>query len=80
MKAQTKGLMDIPSNTTNRLNLIGTHYSPDYNKTVSAENAFVGLTLDHRFDDESALNVFFRSDQFPFVLRKYPVMGSTSQW
>jgi len=28
--------------------------------------------LDDRFDHESALNVFFRSDQFPFVLRDVP--------
>jgi Zn-dependent M28 family amino/carboxypeptidase len=32
----------------------------------------VGLVLDDRFDHESALNVFFRSDQFPFVLHDVP--------
>lgn len=32
----------------------------------------MGLTLDYRFDHESALNVFFRSDQFPFVLHNIP--------
>ena len=69
---QTKGLIDIPADTTNRLNLIGALYSPDYNRTVVAENAHVGLTLDDRFDHESALNVFFRSDQFPFVLKNIP--------
>src|SRR5438477_4496363 len=69
---QTKGLIDIPPDTTNRLNLIGALYSPDYNRTVTAENSRVGLTLDDRFDHESALNVFFRSDQFPFVLKNVP--------
>jgi hypothetical protein len=69
---QTKGLIDIPADTTNRLNLIGALYSPDYNRTVAAENSHVGLTLDDRFDHESALNVFFRSDQFPFVLKNIP--------
>lgn len=69
---QTKGLIDIPADTTNRLNLIGALYSPDYNRTVVAENSHVGLTLDDRFDHESALNVFFRSDQFPFVLKNIP--------
>jgi hypothetical protein len=69
---QTKGLIDIPADTANRLNLIGALYSPDYNRTVVAENARVSLTLDDRFDHESALNVFFRSDQFPFVLKNVP--------
>lgn len=69
---QTKGLIEIPDDTANRLNLIGALYSPSYNRTVVAENSHVGLTLDDRFDHESALNVFFRSDQFPFVLKDVP--------
>jgi hypothetical protein len=69
---QTTGLIDVPADTTNRLNLIGALYSPDYNRTVAAENSHIGLTLDDRFDHESALNVFFRSDQFPFVLKNIP--------
>src|SRR5579884_4218196 len=69
---QTKGLIDIPADTTNRLNLIGGTYSPDYRRTVEQENKYVGLVLDDRFDHESALNIFFRSDQFPFVLRNVP--------
>ena len=36
------------------------------------ENKFVGLDLDYRFDRDSALNIFFRSDQFPFVLHNIP--------
>ncbi len=69
---QTKGLIDIPADTTNRLNLIGAPYSPDYNRAVVEENKFVGLVLDDRFDHDSALNIFFRSDQFPFVLHNVP--------
>lgn len=69
---QTDGLITIPSDTSNRLNLIGTHYSPDYQKVIEEENKFIGLTLDNRFNEESALNVFFRSDQFPFVLKNIP--------
>ena len=70
---QTKGLIEIPADTTNRLNLItGALYSPDYNRTIVTENKFVGLDLDDRFDHESALNVFCRSDQFPFVLHNIP--------
>ncbi len=69
---QTDGLIEIPADTTNRLNLIGALYSPDYDKVVKQENKSVGLVLDDRFDHESALNVFFRSDQFPFVLHDVP--------
>jgi len=69
---QTDGLIEIPKDTTNRLNLIGALYSPSYDRVVKEENKRVGLTLDDRFDHESALNVFFRSDQFPFVLKNIP--------
>ena len=69
---QTDGLIDIPANTSNRLNLIGAAYSPDFKNTVVAANRFVGLDLDDRFDHENALNTFFRSDQFPFVLHDIP--------
>ena len=70
--AQTDGLIEIPKDTTNRLNLIGAPYSPDYNRVVKEENAAVGLVLDDRFDHDAVLNVFFRSDQFPFVLHNVP--------
>jgi hypothetical protein len=69
---QTKGLIDIPADTSNRLNLIGGTYSPQYHRIVEEENAHVGLVLDDRFDHESALNIFFRSDQFPFILHDVP--------
>jgi Peptidase family M28/PA domain len=69
---QTDGLIDIPASTSNRLNLIGAAYSPDFKNTVAAANRAVGLDLDDRFDHENALNVFFRSDQFPFVLHNIP--------
>lgn len=71
---QTNGLLEIPKDTTNRLNLIGATYSPDFDRTVRAANRSVGLDLDDRFDHENALNVFFRSDQFPFVLKDVPAM------
>jgi len=69
---QTNGIITIPNDTHNRLNLIGAHYSPSYLKTVIEENQYIHLTLDDRFDNEPALNTFFRSDQFPFVLHQIP--------
>lgn len=71
---QTKGLIEIPADTTNRLNLIGGTYSPGYRRAIAEENRYVGLTLDDRFDHDAALNIFFRSDQFPFVLHDVPAM------
>ncbi len=71
---QTDGLIDIPAVTSNRLNLIGALYSPQYERVVEEENKRVGLELDHRFDHESVLNVLFRSDQFPFLLKGIPAL------
>jgi hypothetical protein len=69
---QTDGLIEIPADTSNRLNLIGAAYSPDFKSTVVTANRAIGLDLDERFDHENALNTFFRSDQFPFVLHDIP--------
>jgi len=69
---QTTGLIEIPPDTKNRLNLIGGAYSPDFLRTVKLANQSIGLELDERFDHENALNTFFRSDQFPFVLHDVP--------
>jgi hypothetical protein len=71
---QTDGLIEVPADTANRLNLVGAEYSPDYALIVNDENHNIGLTIDDRFDHENALNVLFRSDQFPFLLRNVPAM------
>ncbi len=72
--AQTDGIIDIPSDTSNRLNLVGTLYSPDFLHAVQREDQHVGLTLDDRFEHETALGIFFRSDQFPFILHDVPAV------
>jgi hypothetical protein len=71
---QTDGVMEIPADTTNRLNLVGTLYSPDFLHTIQRENEYVGLTLDDRFERDTALGIFFRSDQFPFILHDVPAL------
>lgn len=72
---QTDGLIDVPADTSNRLNLVGAEYSPDYAKVVQDENnTGINLVLDDRFDHDNALNVLFRSDQFPFLLRNVPAL------
>jgi hypothetical protein len=72
--AQTDGIIDIPADTSNRLNLVGTLYSPDFLHTIQREDQHVGLTLDDRFEHETALGIFFRSDQFPFILHDVPAI------
>ncbi len=71
---QTNGVIDIARDTSNELNLIGTNYTPDYRKTVERANEDVGLHLNYKWDQEASLNIFFRSDQFPFALRGIPAI------
>jgi hypothetical protein len=70
----TDGLIDVPSDTSLRLNLVGATYSRDYLGVLKAENRRVGLVLDDRFDREPALNTLFRSDQFPFLMHGVPAV------
>jgi hypothetical protein len=71
---QTDGLIAIAADTSNEMNLVGAYYSPDYAKAVERANEHVGLRLNNKWDMEPALNVFFRSDQYPFVLKNIPAM------
>jgi hypothetical protein len=71
---QTDGVIDIPGDTTNRLNLVGTLYSPDFLHTIEREDEHIGLILDDRFESDTALGIFFRSDQFPFILHDVPAL------
>lgn len=71
---QTNGLIDIAPDTSNELNVIGTKYSPDYRAVVVRANELVGLKLNYKWDDDTVLNVLFRSDQYPFLLHDIPAM------
>jgi len=70
--AQTEGLTEISADTSNELGLIGTINSPDYRAAVERANQQVGLQLTYKWDRDAALNVFQRSDQFPFAIRDIP--------
>lgn len=72
--AQTHGLIDIAADTSNEVNIVGTKYSPDYRKEVEKANEFVGLHLNYKWDDDTVLNVLFRSDQYPLLLHDIPAM------
>jgi hypothetical protein len=71
---QTEGLMDIAPDTSNELNLIGTINTPDYRAAVERANEYVGLRLNDKWDRDAALNIFQRSDQFPFALHDIPAI------
>jgi Zn-dependent M28 family amino/carboxypeptidase len=71
---QTEGLMQIDPETGNELNLIGTINSPDYREIAEAANRRVGLRLNYKWDGDAALNIFQRSDQFPFSLHDIPAV------
>ena len=71
---QTHGLIDIAADTSNEVNIIGTKYSPDYRAEVEKANEFVGLHLNYKWDDDTVLNVLFRSDQYPLLMHNIPAM------
>jgi hypothetical protein len=72
--AQTHGLIDVAADTSNEVNIIGTKYSPDYRAAVEKENEFVGLHLNYKWDQDTVLNVLFRSDQYPMLMHNIPAM------
>ncbi len=72
--AQTHGLIDIAADTSNEVNIIGTKYSPDYRAEVERANEHVGLHLNYKWDQDTVLNVLFRSDQYPMLLHDIPAM------
>ena len=71
---QTDGLIEISPDTSNELGLIGTINSPAYRAVVERENREVGLKLNYKWDHDAALNIFQRSDQFPFALHNIPAV------
>jgi hypothetical protein len=65
---------NISPDTSNELGMIGTHYSPDYRAAVERANEQIGLKLNYKWDFDSAQQVLFRSDQYPFLLRDVPAV------
>ncbi len=71
---QSEGVVQIPADTSNELNLVGTFYSPDLRNVVEREDKVVGLQLDTKFDGDHDLNVLFRCDHFPFLVHHVPAV------
>jgi hypothetical protein len=47
-------------------------YSPDYKAIAERNNNMVGLALNYKWDEDTVLNVLFRSDQYPFLMHDIP--------
>ena len=71
---QSEGVIEIPADTSNEVNLVGTYYSPDLERVIERENQRVGLTLDTKFERDHALNTLFRCDHLPFLAAGIPAV------
>jgi Zn-dependent M28 family amino/carboxypeptidase len=71
---QSEGVLQIPPDTGNEINLVGTKYSPDLLTTIERENRTVGLVLDTKFDRDHMLNALFRCDHLPFLVANVPAV------
>jgi len=71
---QSEGVLAIPANTSNTLNLVGAFYSPDLRAAIVRANVSVGLSLDGKFDRDHTLNALFRCDHLPFLIAGVPAV------
>lgn len=71
---QTQGLIEIADDTSNEVNFIGLKSSPGLRPVIEAANREVGLRLNHKWDDDAALSVMWRSDHYPFLLKGVPAV------
>ena len=71
---QTDGLIEIAADTSNEVNVVGLKYSPDYRSAVERANRQVDLRISTKWDEDTVVNVLFRSDQYPFLLHNIPAM------
>ncbi|MGE3841654.1 MAG: M28 family peptidase [Vicinamibacterales bacterium] len=58
----------------NRVNVVGTVYSPDMRRVVEASNESIGLALDFKTDDADPEGWFGRSDHFAFATKSVPIV------
>lgn len=67
-----------PSTALNSVNLVGTPYVPDLQRTIEAENAETHLYLDYKTDSDDREGWFARSDHFPFDTKSVPAILFTT--
>lgn len=71
---QTANLIQIAPDTSSEINLVGAFYSPDLRTVIERANRGVGLRLSRKWDRDGVLNVLWRCDHYPFLLRGVPAV------
>lgn len=71
---QSRGVVEIPPDTRNEINMVGAFYSRDLERVIRKANEKVGLEISTKFDSDHDLNVLFRCDHFPFLLQDVPAV------
>jgi Zn-dependent M28 family amino/carboxypeptidase len=71
---QSRGVLEIPADTSNEINLVGAFYSPELREAIVNANRKTGLELSDKFDRDHDLNTLFRCDHFPFLLHDVPAV------
>jgi hypothetical protein len=77
---QSQGVVEIPQDTRNGINLVGAFYSPDLEAAVRKANERIGLEISTKFDRDHDLNALFRCDHFPFLLHDVPAIWLFGGW
>jgi Peptidase family M28/PA domain len=77
---QSRGVVEIPADTTNEINLVGVFYSPDLRAAILKANERIGLEVSDKFDRDHDLNALFRCDHFPFLLHDVPAAWFFGGW
>jgi len=77
---QSQGVVDIPADTANEINLVGGFYSPDLLAAIQQANAKTGLEISTKFDRDHDLNALFRCDHLPFLLHDVPAIWFFGGW
>jgi len=77
---QSRGVVEIPTDTTNEINLAGVFYSPDLRDAVMQANQKTGLQISAKFDRDHDLNALFRCDHFPFLVHDVPAVWFFGGW
>jgi hypothetical protein len=71
---QSEGVVDIPADTRNEMNVVGGFYSPDLAAAIAKANESVKLDLSTKYDRDHHLNTLFRCDHLPFLLHGIPAV------
>ena len=71
---QSQGVLDIPPDTTNEINVVGGFYSPDLYKAIVHANDRTHLQISTKHDREHVLNTLYRCDHLPFLMHGVPAV------